>query len=182
MTVHGDLKSLTVEAIEEYLAIAEYCVTTPKANGGIYGFPALLLLLCIVDALTVNSGGKKNTLQQITSVIDMTEEQLKSVRGWYRNLLAHQAVIAPGTMLSTVDGPPIELNSNGEPTYIRIIPFCRAVRELWQSFDKNTLNPPFPAKNSPKTPMSTPSTHAPGITGCHYATTSIVWKGSRDPA
>ncbi|MGA8761685.1 MAG: hypothetical protein WB562_02255 [Candidatus Sulfotelmatobacter sp.] len=173
MVVHKDLQSLNVEAIQEYLAVAEYCVTTTKVNGGIYGSPALLLLLCIVDALTVNSGGKEHTMQKITPVIPMTDKQLKSLREWYRNLLAHQAVIAPGTMLSTVDGPPIEFNSNGEPTYIRVIPFYHAVKELWQSFDKSTLNPPVPVMKSPKTPMGTPSTHAPGITGCNH-TTSVV--------
>ncbi len=179
MAIHEDLQSLNVEAIEEYLAVAEYCVTTTKANGGIYGLPALLLLFCVVDALTVNSGGKEHTLEQITSVIPMRDKQLKSLREWYRNLLAHQAVIAPGTMLSTVDGPPIEFNSSGEPTYIRVIPFYYAVRDLWESFDRSTLNPPVPAMKSPKTPMSTPSFHAPGITGCNH-TTPLVQKDRDD--
>jgi hypothetical protein len=178
MAVHRDLQSLNVEAIDEYLAVAEHCVTTTKRNGGIYGLPALLLLFCIVDALTVNSGGKEHTLQKLTSVIPMTDKQLKSLREWYRNLLAHQAVIAPGTMLSTVDGPPIEFNSNGEPTYIRVIPFYQAVRELWESFDKSALNPPVPATKLPKTPMGTPSIHAPGITGCNH-TTQVAWKGRK---
>jgi len=181
MAVHKDLQSLNVEAIEEYLEVAEYCVTTTKAYGGIYGFPAVLLLFCIIDALTVNSGGREHTLQKITSVIPMTGNQLKSLREWYRNLLAHQAVIAPGTMLSTADGPPIEFDSNGEPTHIRVIPFHHAVTELWQSFDKSALNPPVSVVKSPKTPMGTPSTHAPSITGCNHAT-SAAWKDGRDPA
>jgi len=173
MAVHKDLQSLSVEAIEEYLAVAEYCVTTTKANGGIYGFPALLLLLCIVDALTVNSGGKEHSLQKVTSVVPMTDKQLKSLRAWYRNLLAHQAVIAPGTMLSTGDGPPIEFNSNGEPTYIRVIPFYQAVRALWETFDKSTLNPPVPAMKAPKTPMGVPSVHAPSIAGSNRTATVV---------
>jgi hypothetical protein len=176
MSLHKDLQSLSVEAIEEYLAVAEHCVTTIKTNGGIYGLPALLLLFCIVDALTVNSGGKRYSLHQITSVVPMTDKQLKSLKEWYRNLLAHQAVIAPGTMLSTADGPPIEFNQNGEPTYIRVIPFFRAVKGLWQSFDRSTLNPSVPAKNSPTIQMGTPSTQAPGITGGNH-TTSAVGKG-----
>ncbi len=168
MAVHKDLQSLTVEVIEEYLAVAEYCVNTTKPNGGIYGLPAVLLLLCIVDALTVNSGGKKNTLQQITSVIPMSEKQLKNLREWYRHPLAHQAVITPGTMFSTVDGAPIQFNSDGEPTYIRVKPFYQTIKGLWESFDKNTLNPPIHVMKSPKTPMGTPSLHAPGITGCNH--------------
>ncbi|MGA9040735.1 MAG: hypothetical protein WB421_09390 [Terriglobales bacterium] len=178
MAVHKNLQSLSVEAIEEYLAIAEYCVTTTKANGGIYGLPGLLLLLSVVDALTVNSGGRKHTLQKITSIIPMTDKQLKSLREWYRNLLSHQAVIAPGTMLSTSDGPPIEFDSNGEPTYIRVVPFYRAVSALWQAFDKSTLNPPVPIMKSPRTPIATPSTHAPSITGCNDTKSVVRYSGA----
>lgn len=42
---------MAIEAIDEYLAIAEYCVTTSKPGGGAYGFPAVLLLFAVVDAL-----------------------------------------------------------------------------------------------------------------------------------
>jgi hypothetical protein len=166
MAVHKNLQSMTVEAIEEYLSIAEYCVQTLKPNGGIYGMPALLLLLCVVDALTVNSGGREHSLEQIITVIPMTPNQLNKFRDWYRNLLTHHAVIAPGTMMSTVEGLPIEFNINGEPTYIRIIPFCRAIRELWFKFDKSKLNPKIRHERFPKTAMGTPSVQAPGITGC----------------
>lgn len=161
MAVHPDLQSMNVEAIEEYIAVAEYCVNTTKENGGIYGFPAMLLLFCVVDALTVNSGGHRNKLDKITSIIKLNPDQLQKVREWYRHLLAHQGLIAPGTMLSPEeDGRPIELNSDGEPTHIRVKPFYRAVRKLWESFDTSTLNPPVHPNNSPKTPMITPSTVA----------------------
>ena len=42
---------MSIEAIDEYLAIAEHCVSMHKANGGIYGYPAVLLLFCVIDAL-----------------------------------------------------------------------------------------------------------------------------------
>lgn len=163
MAVHPDLQSMNVEAIDECLDIAKYCVNATKANGGIYGFPAMLLLFCVVDALTVNSGGRKNMLDKITEVIQLNADQLENVRHWYRNLLVHQGVIALGTMLrpDEEDGKPIELNSDGEPTCIRVKPFYDAVRKLWESFDKSTLKPRVHPKNSPKTPVVIPSTVAP---------------------
>jgi len=56
MAIHTDLPSMSQEAIEEYFAIAHYCVTTTKSNGGVYGYPAVLLLFSIVDALSNHAG------------------------------------------------------------------------------------------------------------------------------
>jgi hypothetical protein len=74
---------MSVEGIEECLAIAEHSVTTRKTNGGIYGFPAVLLLFCIVDALSVNTGASAHSLQEITSIIPgLTDKQIKNLRRW----------------------------------------------------------------------------------------------------
>jgi len=64
MAIHTDLPSMSQEAIEEYLAIAHYCVTTAKANGGVYGYPAVLLLFSIVDALSNHAGAQNTRLGQ----------------------------------------------------------------------------------------------------------------------
>jgi hypothetical protein len=158
---------MSVEGIEECLAIAEHSVTARKTNGGIYGFPAVLLLFCIVDALSVNTGARAHSLQEITSIIPgLTEKQIRNLRRWYRDLLVHQAVIAPGTLLSDSDGCPIEFNSRGEPTHIRVVPFYQAVKSRWESFNQSTLNPKVHRQNGPTTPMAT--THAPSITGCQH--------------
>lgn len=177
MAQHTNLQSLSVEGIEEYLTIAEYCVNARKANGGIYGFPALLLLLCVVDAITVNSGGKRHTLERIRGVVPLTDGQLKFLRDWYRHPLAHQAVIAPGVMLSDTNGAPIELNSSGEPTHIRVIPLYEAVKKLWNSFSTQ-MNPQVHPMNAPKAPVLMPALGAPGITGCDTPAATIVVSGN----
>lgn len=56
---------MAIEAIEEYLAIAEHCVTSDKGNGGIYGYPAVLLLLCVVDALSNYADDRRNETGRI---------------------------------------------------------------------------------------------------------------------
>lgn len=158
---------MSVEGIEEYLAVAHHCITTRKANGGIYGFPAVLLLFCIVDALSVNTGARLHSLEKIGCVVPgLSQRQIKNLRRWYRDLLAHQAVIAPGAVLSDADGTPIEFNSSGELIHLRVIPFYEAVKGMWESFRQSTINPAVHAQNSPKTAMMT--TNAPGITGCQH--------------
>lgn len=51
MGIHPNVNSLTVEVLEEYLDIAKHCIATKKGDGGIYGYPATLLLFCVIDAL-----------------------------------------------------------------------------------------------------------------------------------
>ncbi len=61
MAVHNDLPPMAREATEEYLAIAHHCITTRKSNGGVYGYPAVLLLFSIVDALSNYAGYPEHT-------------------------------------------------------------------------------------------------------------------------
>ena len=51
MAIHNSTHSLIHEALTEYLAIAEHCITTGKPTGGCYGFPTALLCFTIVDAI-----------------------------------------------------------------------------------------------------------------------------------
>ena len=44
MAAHSDARSMSMEAIDEYLAIAEHCISTRKTNGDVYGYPFILLL------------------------------------------------------------------------------------------------------------------------------------------
>jgi len=77
MAIHSDLRSMSVEAIEEYLAIAKHCVSTRKSNGGLYGYPAVLLLCCIIDPLGNYGGYAKNTLRGARFIVpDLTESSI----------------------------------------------------------------------------------------------------------
>jgi hypothetical protein len=163
---------MSVEAIEEYLAIAEHCISTRKTNGGLYGYPSVLLLFCIIDALSNYVGHPKNTLRGIRSIFPgLTKKQIQDLKNWYRNLPAHQAIIMPGTQLSAEPtGTPIEFGPDGEPTHIRVIPFYQLVRRGWDAFDKNRINPKVDPKQAPKKPVPTPGPPLPGISGCYVTT------------
>ncbi len=134
MATHNKLQSMSVEAINEYLAIAQHCVSTRKMDGGVYGYPSILLLFCIIDAVSNYVGHPKNTLLGIQSIFpELTKKQISDLKKWYRNLLTHQAIIMPGTQLSDDRGDPIEFGLGGEPTHIGVIPFCRVVKR-WSGY------------------------------------------------
>jgi hypothetical protein len=170
MAINSDLRSMAIEAIDECLATAEHCVNTRKGNGGVYGYPSILLLFCVIDALSNYVGYGKNTFRAARLVIPgLSENQIKDLKDWFRNLPAHQCVIMPGTLLSDdPSGAPIEFNANGEPTQIRVVPFYRAVKTAWDSFDKSRINPTFDQNKAPKTP--TTISPLQGASGCNVTT------------
>ena len=106
MAVHNDLPPMAREAIEEYLTIANYCVTTRKPNNGVYGYPAVLLLFSVVDALSNYAGHPKNSFLAMKGVVpSLSDEQIKKLAAWYRHLPAHQAIILPGTAVRWITSP-----------------------------------------------------------------------------
>jgi hypothetical protein len=137
------------EVIEEYLEVARLSVSTQKPAGGVYGYPAVLLLFSVAEALSRYRAG--NAFQLVVEIFPhLTDGQIKTLREWYRHLLAHQAVIMPGGMLSpeTV-GNPVEVNEQGEPTLIRVVPFYNAVCDAWAKFPPEQIKPDLRQSKSP---------------------------------
>lgn len=155
MALHNDPRSMSSEAINEYLTIAELCTSMRKTDNGIYGYPCLLMLFSVIDALSNYVGYTAHTMRELQSIFPgLSKKQVENLKKWYRNLLSHQAIIMPGTVLSAEEtGIPIECNSAGEPTLIRVIPLYRAVKGWWDAFDKKKINPKFQRKQAPKKPI-----------------------------
>ena len=55
---------MSQEAIEEYLAIAHYCVTTAKANGGVYGYPLFCCFFLSLMPSAITPGTQNTRLGQ----------------------------------------------------------------------------------------------------------------------
>ena len=159
MGVHNDLPSMSREAIEEYLAIAHHCVTTNKSDGGLYGYPAALLLFSVVDALSNYARHPKHSFGAMKSILPkLSDRQIRQLAQWYRHLLSHQAVIMPGTIMSPeAIGDPIEMNNDGEPTLIRVKPLYEAIKVAWDTLDKTTIKPEIIPQQAPKTPITVAS-------------------------
>jgi hypothetical protein len=155
MALHRELRTMPIEAIDEYLALVEYGTTARKADGGIYGYPSVLLLFSVIDALSNYAGHTENTLRELQSIFPgLTKKQVQDLKRWYRNLPSHQAIVMPGTVLSPEEtGTPIECNSAGEPTLIRVIPLYRTVKGWWETFDKSRISPKFQKGQAPKNPI-----------------------------
>jgi len=120
MAIHDSTHSLIHEALTEYLAIAEHCISTGKPTGGCYGFPTTLLCFTIVDAIgSFYSGDKLFTINidHKTRKIDgdsfkhyfilnsdyygqsLSEKEIRQLYEYYRCHLVHNAALVPGHFL-----------------------------------------------------------------------------------
>jgi len=142
---HEDPVQMVIEAIDEYLLMAEYGINFQKARGGILGYPSALLLLNVIDILGSYSVATREhfqVLRQPCFGLPLTVPQVKKVEHWYRNLLAHNGFIALGALLSPDNtGDPFVLDENGQPTILRVKPLFHAVKLAWERFDRRQIDP-----------------------------------------
>ncbi len=142
---HEDPSGMVIEAIDEYLLMAEYGINYQKGSGGILGYPSVLLLLSVIDILGSYEVGTKEHFQVLRHPcfdLPLTARQVKQIEQWYRNLLAHNGFIALGALLRPDDtGEAFVLDENGQPTTLRVRPLFRAVKLAWERFDKRQIDP-----------------------------------------
>lgn len=171
MAIHNDLSSMSREAIEEYLAIAHHCVTSRKPTGGAYGYPAVLLLFSIVDALSNYAGYPEHSFLVLKDIFpNLTDAQVKHLKNWYRHLPAHQAILMPGVAISVDEpGDAIAITQSGEPTHIRLLQFWTAIKKYWDT-KAIVLNPSYQKQKAPNSPV-TLNLGAPSASG-QYVNTS----------
>lgn len=173
MAIHRNLVGLSEEVLDEYLAVARHCISDPKPEGGIYGYPAVLLLFCVVDALSNHLGHPEHSFAALNDPsclgMNLSASQIKNLKDWYRHLLAHNGMISPGILLTPeAGGSAFEFSATGQPTIIRVLPFYREVEKAWAAFDRNRLKPE--ARLKPK--------HFPDIAVDFTASTSVPFAAS----
>jgi hypothetical protein len=143
MAIHSDVNSLTIEAIEEYLDIARLCITNRKQDGGIYGCPATVLLFSVINAIGTSQlacNEPFRVLKEKPFSCPLNDRQIKQLEQWYRNLLTHNGMIAPGACLTPEDGGEPFKFDRGEPIIIRVKPLYNLVRDAWDRVDKAEVN------------------------------------------
>lgn len=146
MAIHNSTHSLIHEALTEYLAIAEHCITTGKPTGGCYGFPTALLCFTIVDAIgsfyrgntsfTINIDKKTRTidgdgfkhyfiLNSDYYYQSLSEKDIKRLYEYYRCLLVHNAALAPNCALAIgkETDPPFTRQTSQHIDYVNLRPF-----------------------------------------------------------
>jgi hypothetical protein len=149
MAIHNSTHSLIHEALTEYLAIAEHCITTGKPTGGCYGFPTALLCFTTVDA--IGSFYRGNTsftinIDKKTRMIDgdgfkhyfilnsdyygqsLSEKDIKRLYEYYRCLLVHNAALAPNCILDIgkKTDPPFARHTSQHIDHVNLRPFLDA--------------------------------------------------------
>lgn len=149
MAIANNLKDLAIEAIGDYLVAAKVCVDTRKPNGGILGYPAALLLLCATDAIghaVLPDNGEFTRLDVLAELpfgLTLKPDQIRNLKDWYRNWLAHSGLIAPGVGLTPdAHGEPFDFDpTSGALRFIRVPVFYAVVRDAWERLDKTTFKP-----------------------------------------
>jgi hypothetical protein len=180
MAIHDEPAALAVEVIEDYLVTVDLCLRHRKPDGGCLGYPATLLLFCVVNALggylaldkrnKIPKGEPFRALNHPYFGLTLTKDQIKRLEWWYRNGLAHNAALPPGTALTREGGQPFEFAANGDPIMIRLCSFHRLVETAWKNFDK-TLLPPLRMLDSRKMPTV-------GFDPSGSIVSQVMWSGS----
>lgn len=154
MALHENLSGMAVEAINEYLVVAKFCLDSRKSDGGCYGYPATLLLFCVVNAVsgfvdgeTVCIDGKERRITKTEPFrvfnhelfgLNLEGNAIKLLENSYRNRLAHNAIIERDAIL---------LPSDEEPAFvtlpvgvgIRVFSFYRLVMGAWSKFPRERI-------------------------------------------
>jgi len=142
MAAHLNSADLSAEVIDEYIELARLGLDFQKPDGGCLGYPSTLLLFCVIDALSNHLRFEPHSLGVLNHEVfslNLSPDQIENLKIWYRHPLAHNGMIAPGTILTPEpDGNAIEL-VNGEPVKIRVKPLFRLVERAWNALDKTTL-------------------------------------------
>lgn len=157
MAVATSLKDLATQVIEQFLVVAQMCVETRTEDGGILGYPAILLLLAAVDAIGhgLKAKGGDTRLSVLTHSEfgqDLKPQQIKNLTHWYRHMLAHNGLIAPGVALTDeTEGEPFCFTGE-ELTLIRVPVLCKLIRGSWDGL-KHSFTPGHPdPRGLPKNP------------------------------
>jgi hypothetical protein len=137
MAVHPTVSSMLQESLTEYVYVAEWCVnyqkdqawSPPHQEGGRLGYPAAVMMFCIVDTIGSFYRGKadfkvsidgrevairKDGFQHFFVLNSPYYEQslskaaIEKIYGVFRNELLHNAALAPGYAL-------VSLPQNHEP-------------------------------------------------------------------
>ncbi len=147
MVIHREPATLSVKVLEEYLTTAELCLKQQKSDGGCLGYSAILLLFCVVDALggylalagrsDLTKGEPFLVLNEPCFGLSLTKGQAKQLEWWYRNGLAHNAALPPGTCLSGEEGEPFDFAAQGDPVNVRVFPSGQTgMRSIRQAPDR----------------------------------------------
>ena len=140
MAYHADPAHMVVEAIDEYLLMAEFGMNYQKPAGGILGYPTALLLLSVIDigSYAVPTKEHFQVLRQPCFDLPLTSRTSSTGIG----ICSLTTVHCLGALMRPDEtGDPFVLDENGQPTTLRVKPLFRAVKLAWERFDRSQIKP-----------------------------------------
>ncbi len=178
MATHFDLKSLLRESVHEYLFVADYCVQFQKDSawpqrevGGCLGYPAAVMLFSIVDtigsfhqgdaSLNLVIDGKSRDIRnegfQHFFILNsdyygqsLEEAAIRKLYDNFRNLLVHNASLAPSNFLIKDPGSAEPFPQSASRRKVNVSAFLDISRGAVQKFltrvDQVIPNSPQAAK------------------------------------
>jgi hypothetical protein len=154
MATHPNLWELSQEVIEEYLLAIKGCLAYRKPDGGCLGFPAALLMLCLIDAFgtflrsegvvidgrkqRITRGEPFRVLNHSLFSLDLTTAQIKTIERAYRHRLAHNAMIDTDSWLIPKSGPAPFVFQNGK-VGILVFKLQEILEAAWSRFDRGKI-------------------------------------------
>lgn len=160
MAIHPNHKSQIRESLPEYLHVAKYCVeyrkpAVPGQRPGCLGYPAAVMLFSIVDTigsfyrgsndLIIEIGGKRRSIRrdahQHFYVLNseyygqsLDEDTIEKLYGNFRNLLVHNASLAPSHFLLNEPNVPDLFPRRDGALCVNLSPFLDKSREAARLF------------------------------------------------
>jgi len=140
MSIVTNARDLSIEIIDEYLQAARACLETHKPDGGLLGYPAMLLLLCATDAMSHGQSQRSKPYTQLDVLNDpplslgLTKPQLGNLLKWFRDGLCHLALMVRNvTLLPDRNGLPFEFSRSDALVGVRVPVFFESVASAWNA-------------------------------------------------
>jgi hypothetical protein len=137
MAIQPSYYSQSIAIINEYLEAAGILIGKRKDDDGVYGYTALLIILCAVDAMGQPESPEK-TSTKIGPILNKFEveglsaENINQIEHWYRNGLSHVGALAEYIYIELgSDCDDIFVINDGQIEKIRLKPFLIKVNSYW---------------------------------------------------
>jgi len=154
MTIYIDPKDQFIENVNQCLDIVQLSLDRWTADGkGIHGYPAMILLMSVIDAMGHNIPEAKRQTLGIDmdfgilaypgSDFGIPRNQIRNLWKWYRNKLMHMGLMAKGASLrGESHDKPFEFAPNGQLNEVFVRPLYVKIRKFWDGIDRDLFDSP----------------------------------------
>ena len=143
MAIEEDYRAQAKAIVEEYLEASRILLTKRKSDGGVYGYAALLIMLCIIDAVGQSTEQTHGANLSILTAdpFNLSDDVKDQITHWYRNGLCHVGAIPENILIELGEerDDPFEITSS-EIKSVRLKRLHKIIASLWES-QKENFNP-----------------------------------------